>query len=81
MLFNVRVPLVIRPKVTLTGDTSRGLEVPREHTTRCTPNLAGYVLSRLYYRFYACQKRGVAYPRCPILGETRRCYSMFVYNW
>lgn len=37
MLPNVIAPLVIRAKVTLMDDTSRGLEVPREHTTRCTP--------------------------------------------
>ena len=43
MLSDVQVQLVIRPKVTLTDDMSRGLEVPREHTTRCTPHLAGYV--------------------------------------
>ena len=43
MLFDVRVPLVIRPEVRLTGDKPRGLGVPREHSTRCTPHLAGYV--------------------------------------
>ena len=42
MLRDVLVQLVIRSDVTLTDDTSRGLGVPREHTTRCTPHLAGY---------------------------------------
>lgn len=36
------ISLVIRPKVILTDAMSRRLEVPREHTTRCTPHLAGY---------------------------------------
>ena len=37
------VPQMIRVEVTLMGDMSRGLESPKEHTTRCTPHLADYI--------------------------------------
>lgn len=43
MLLDVLEPLVVRPQVTLKEDMSRGQGVPREHTTRRTPRLAGYV--------------------------------------
>ena len=62
MLFNVLARLVIRFKVTLTDDTSRGLEVPREHTTRCTPHLAGYVTGPM-----PNEKEGAPEPNCVLL--------------
>ena len=42
MLFNALVQLVIRSEVMLRDGMSRGLEVLKEHTTRCTAHSAGY---------------------------------------
>lgn len=41
-LFDVLVQLVMRARDALMDDTSRGIEVAREHRTRSTPHLAGY---------------------------------------
>jgi len=60
MLFNIPLPLVISSKATLTDDMSRGLEIPREHTTWC--NLP---LSWFWYKIYASVRReGVPEPLC-----------------
>ena len=61
-LSNVLVSLVIRSKDTQTDGTSRGLEVPREHTTRCTLHSIGYSTGSEPKR----EGRGAGARLCPV---------------